>query len=460
MTAPQIPPVKVDIVAGQNTAIPALQRTGSEIARVAAGATGGLSPVQRLGKALALSEAREGSTALRLIRGGINEVALSATGAAGPLGRVLEGALGLAGGGEVALAVAAGVAAIAAGYKLLGGEASAAAAETRKLKQAVLESAAKTPEHQQVVRGRTTPVAAQEIASEEAKLAPLHEAFNRAVRESQAPLVALAGTQKEHAAQVERARQAYADQVEKVRELKGVLLDLQHPGAIATVVVSPDYELLRKRHEDELRTTPAERVEADQYRRAALGQAGNVPAMQGLTEAGTTPEANTVRGVQTSDRGSRWDPGPPSPRRDDDRELAAEIGRSLSAALAVVAGVRRGDAGSVISGIGGATSALSQLQRTDEAGKAVSLIPGLGTASTVISAVGSLATLFGSGKAKVTISDLEDEAVRKLKEVMQLPANVSATFANVPAGTDIRQIKQDLDRLAAKTGVVTLPGMP
>src|SRR5256885_3537602 len=101
------PPIKVDIVAGQNTAIPELQRTGTEIARVASGATGGLSPVQKLGKALVLSEAREGTLALRAVRMGLVELAGSATGVTGPLARVIEAVGGLGLGGPVMLAITA-----------------------------------------------------------------------------------------------------------------------------------------------------------------------------------------------------------------------------------------------------------------------------------------------------------------------------------------------------------------
>src|SRR2546425_1061175 len=61
-------------------------------------------------------------------------------------------------------------------------------------------------------------------------------------------------------------------------------------------------------------TTALERIGADLYRRAAFGQGGNLPALSGVTEAGTTAMDNTMRGATeaaTRVATSRWDPGPP-----------------------------------------------------------------------------------------------------------------------------------------------------
>src|SRR5439155_15618012 len=118
MTGP--PPIKVDILAGQNTAIPELQRTGTTIAQVAAGATGGLSPIQKFSKALVLSEAREGTMALRAIRGGLTDFVAGLAGTTGPMAKLLEAVGGLGIGGPIMLAVTGGIAAIGLAIRALG----------------------------------------------------------------------------------------------------------------------------------------------------------------------------------------------------------------------------------------------------------------------------------------------------------------------------------------------------
>jgi hypothetical protein len=116
MTNP-IPPVRVDIVEGENTAVPGLKRTGEEIARVAAGATGGLSPIQKLSKAMVLAEGREGSLVLRELRGAVTGLGAEALGASGPLGRLGVTLAEFGIGGGVGLAAVAGIAAIGYAWK-------------------------------------------------------------------------------------------------------------------------------------------------------------------------------------------------------------------------------------------------------------------------------------------------------------------------------------------------------
>jgi len=110
MTNP-IPPVRVDIVEGDNTAVPGLQRTGDAIAHVAAGASTGLSPIQKLSKAMVLAEGREGSQVLRAVRGEIASLGEQALGTQGPLGRlgIVLAEFGI--GGATGLAVLGGLAA-------------------------------------------------------------------------------------------------------------------------------------------------------------------------------------------------------------------------------------------------------------------------------------------------------------------------------------------------------------
>jgi len=100
-------------------------------------------------------------------------------------------------------------------------------------------------------------------------------------------------------------------------------------------------------------------------------------------------------------------------------------------------------------------------------GMAASLarIPGLqalNPVADVLSAGGgvisTLTTMLGSGQAKFRLVDIESEALSKLKDVLQIPQNVSAVI--VSSGASAADTKYQLDRLATKTGVVTIPGNP
>ena len=87
-------------------------------------------------------------------------------------------------------------------------------------------------------------------------------------------------------------------------------------------------------------------------------------------------------------------------------------------------------------------------------GQLARLVACVGVAVLVLAGCGN----GGGGDAKVKVADIEGQALAKLKDVLQIPQNVSAVFVGAPS--DPRQTRQDLDRLAAKTGVVTLPGNP
>jgi len=110
------------------------------------------------------------------------------------------------------------------------------------------------------------------------------------------------------------------------------------------------------------------------------------------------------------------------------------------------------DAGAALSGFGGAAATFSRIHGLEA----------LGPVGDVLSAGGgvisTLTGLFGDGRAKFRLVDIESEALSKLKDVVQIPQNVSAVI--VSSGASAADTKYQLDRLATKTGVVTIPGNP
>jgi len=567
MTAPHIPPIKVDIVEGQNTAVPALQRTGTEIARVAGGAGAALSPVQRIGKALALSESREGSVALRGFRTALDELAGRATGASAGIARLAQSILGITGGAGVALLGIGVLAAAGAAYQAFTADARDLEEQHKKAAIAVDEFNKRTAGAAGQIRARLSGQGGEQpsflrilagefgigsggahigeglkerltglqseagglqaqidrtLASgatdrDSAYLAGLRMrlkevqtqagATAREIGSLSAELKAAEGDvlarasgrptiEQAHLATVAATRDA-RQETERARltaELYGRgITDLASPQALDAFerqkqgwagVSEKARDATEAAREFAAQMPALLRVVQGEQASTALGGARRLTlpggtvrdtsrlgpfdlAAQGLTPAvqapidertGTaTAFANTVRGAMEANRET------PSELahylKDSPKEVGKEVGASVAAVLGIVSGARRGGAEHILAGGGAALSALSQLTSTDAVtGKAKALIPGLGPVGTVISGLASLTSLFSSGQAKFKLADIEEQALRKLRDVLQIPQNVSATFVGAPGGS-AADTKKTLDRLAAKTGVTTLPGI-
>src|SRR5207245_614502 len=122
---------------------------------------------------------------------------------------------------------------------------------------------------------------------------------------------------------------------------------------------------------------------------------------------------------------------PPDPELKDNTQAIRTLALAIPELAGSFARASRGDVGAALSAGGGALGTLSRLHGLE----------GLGPVGDVVSAGAGLINLFSGGQAKVTIARIEDEALAKFKEVLQLPANVSAVF--VGASSDPRQTRQD-----------------
>ncbi len=408
------------------------QRTATDLRNLehaAAGARGELG--DRLATAFARLEAREPTMALRRTALAIESLAGSALGATGPLARLGEVGLLLGAGTGTGLAIETGIAAIGGLYKMLTAEAEKAAAATKHLHEEVSALAKAGPEAKELHLGRERGQAGTDLAAATSKLAELHVAFDKVASPHMRLLAEGAGQLDAWKERVDAARKAWQDQLTVVRELKGALADLTRPGELGPIDVVPDFALMRKRHEDELPTRPQDRVGADLYLRAALGQAGNIPSA-GLTSAGTTPLANTVASVMNA--GKFYETPEPGPLGKDKQIDAVHLAGHAAAFLGAV-----GRGGNVFSSLGGVMSA----------------IPGLGVAGAIVGGLGGIfGGIFGHKKMVVTIGEYEHQALDQMKELRGDPLTTSWIFVG---GGDIRQTQYQLGRLARRDAVTRLP---
>lgn len=130
------------------------------------------------------------------------------------------------------------------------------------------------------------------------------------------------------------------------------------------------------------------------------------------------------------------------------QSLTAQMELLLAGISQLAAGVRGGGPGGFITGLGGLAK---------EAG-GIKGLEALSPIGTELSLAGGAISLFSGlfhHEQKVTITRIEDEALQKVKEVLQLPRDVSVV---VVGGANPRDTKFALDRFAAKGGVSTLPG--
>jgi len=198
-----------------------------------------------------------------------------------------------------------------------------------------------------------------------------------------------------------------------------------------------------------LATLAAQNAPRDAFGRPIEGPEQPV-GMAGAGTAGITPKGQAELDRQAAEAAT-------NARKENTAAL-----RDFTALARDLAQAHRGDMGASVSAIGRGAKLLSGLTKTDKEGHEVSAFPVLGPIGEGLTVAGgvisTLSGLFSSGQAKVAITRIEDEALAKLKDVLQIPQNVSAVI--VGAGGDIRDTKYQLDRLATKSGVVTLPGNP
>ncbi len=122
-------------------------------------------------------------------------------------------------------------------------------------------------------------------------------------------------------------------------------------------------------------------------------------------------------------------------------EPGADTGAILSAVLGLV-GSARGGAGGVVSGLGGLANVA--LKNTPLLGQALSFGGGL------------LSLLGGGGPPHVIIKSLEEQAIRDMNRVMQIPNSVIVSILRANGRTD-PQVRSDLTRLANRDALPTLP---
>jgi hypothetical protein len=117
------------------------------------------------------------------------------------------------------------------------------------------------------------------------------------------------------------------------------------------------------------------------------------------------------------------------------------IGAIIAASLSGIGGVAGGGGvGAALSGVGGVLSA----------------IPAAGDiAGPLLAGIGGLVSIFTSGSAKVTISDFEQQAVDRMKNLIQFPTTTSSNFLG-GSGSNAREAANAAARFGARNGVVTV----
>lgn len=118
--------VRVDIVVGQNTVVPAVQETQRALQGAAGSAGTAMVGFESLNK-----------RGLKAAEIGFRQLAFQAAGVPGPLGKIAEGALLLGGGGGLLLAVAAGAGSVALAWRALTGAGSDAAKAVDEMREAL-----------------------------------------------------------------------------------------------------------------------------------------------------------------------------------------------------------------------------------------------------------------------------------------------------------------------------------
>jgi len=405
MTAPNI---KVAIVADDKLT-PAVKR-------IAAGAADGLSPVQRFSKALAMSEGREGGLALRSLRTGVTELALAAGGATGPLGKLAE-ALAMFGlGGPEFLVVTGGIAAITLAYKALGDETRELTQAHEDLKTAVLAAVHATP--------------ASTALNQEAASRGQRDAIASELAETQQRFINTGGVDPEMRHDIVTLGSRLAAANEDVAREAGAFG--QSHAALDPLAMRRREERLHFREQFIAagRNRPTQfPTTMDPALHAALSQvpfANSNGVRLGLLENQQLVdrlfggEAGKVFGGDISRENDQAIEDSKRAWAGKQFDWRAVTGASLGFAGTVARGRSTGqDIGALLRSGGEVASAFGP------EGKAV----GAG-----LEGLGGLVNLFTSGQHKVTISNLDDQALEKIKQVVTLSGATSLVILNGRGG--------------------------
>lgn len=442
--------------AGQN--IPA--KTEAELRRLA-GAAGEAGPAvgDRMATAFARLEAREPTMVLRRTRMAIEEMAVSAVGVTGPLGRVaasfglLAGPLGIG----ALLAVGAG----GAIWHAIEAEADRAAdnveAAAKRMHDAMTKAVGEGfgPERRDLFEQRIAETQAQ-LAQIEASAVP-------------SPVVKNVYTPYGYSSTVDTgAADARQKQIDNLKTLLGQL---------TASIAELDRES-EKAAEAGLRKLREEfsgiNVEVARW----IAQPFNVGTLQGLKvpslaqlqldeigrQVNLAGDKKAVDAIGISLLGvGRGETGgflrPERADHNDERNaerLAMAIGREIGPLISLGAGIGRGSSGqAALAGLGAIGGTLSSLHHTVD-GKEMALLgkaaPYVSLASGVLS---GLSSIFGGGqKPKVIITAFEEEAARQIKELRSDPAT---TQFIIIGSTDIRSTQQALARLNRMGVISRLP---
>jgi hypothetical protein len=427
-------------------------RTTANLRALEAAAGGTSSSIgDRMGTAFQRLEAREPTMVLRRVRGEIEMLGAQAIGSTGQLGRLATSLALLIPGGTMTMGAVAGVGLITAEvvslaneadrlekrmigataeFAKMGGPAAAGFERLRELRSR-LEDLSPDPARR---IGIYTREGDPGMAGQPSTIARAQEAATVSLEAGRV----MAEIHRDHAEAMKR----HADEIKKhADELK------RHSEALTRI--------RQEQHvRDVVPTAPSDRVAADLYRRAALGEAGNLVSM---SSAGTTPIENTILGATTAATAlstSRWDPGPPdSPRRDASAErLGKVMAREIAGpVIAMVAGIGRGSgAGAAVAGLGGIAGTMAGLKEFSAVATPLGIVSG---------ALEGFSSLIGGSKKTIalTLDELSQRALDQLKTVATVTSPTSVAVVAPSTGDILRALSYLLGRLQQTDANVRTP---
>lgn len=114
-----------------------------------------------------------------------------------------------------------------------------------------------------------------------------------------------------------------------------------------------------------------------------------------------------------------------------------DVQRLITGGLGLAGAARSGNVGGAIAGIGGIVSA----------------VPGAQLPGAIIAGIGGLVSLFASGGAKVTIDDLSAKALEQLRNTIQLPTYLSQVITGANNPDALRGTRYQQGRMQARDTV-------
>jgi hypothetical protein len=379
----------------------------------------------------------------------LEELAARATGVSGPLARIGEQFLLLGVGGAWGLAILGGLAAAGLAYKELTKDSDAAAVSTEKWRKEIekLVEAAK-PASQRLAEtlginqaGAGNPEA---LSAARAELARLQHVESMGLG---GPGIA---------GRIQNAERDVANLDNQLRRARGPV------GMLAPVVVEQDPAITHAWDFDEPFSTAAYRFQRGVTRFGASGTAGLDRLGRGSIAAGGEELGDRARKLleslptehfagQLKLLTDAFNLGQISAKEYKDgideihkkmREMKTTADDIKSIGTAAVHLLGTHDVGGAVSAAGGLASAASKLHG----------LSALGPVGAGLDVAGSLLSLFASGQAKVTITNFEEQAIAKLKEVRG--EALTTSFTIIAPTADIRSALYALQRAGAR-GVTT-----